>query len=87
MRDLVASIAVGKIDGKMVLDIAGKEDTEGEADMPIAMIPTTGEVTLMQLDGLVTKQEIKEGIELAKKGIAQIYEAQKKALKERYSNE
>jgi len=39
MRDLVASIAVGKVDGQLVLDVQDKEDKEGESDMPMHICP------------------------------------------------
>ena len=38
MRDLVPSVASGKINGKLVLDLGKAEDNFGEADVPFAMI-------------------------------------------------
>ncbi len=84
MRDLVAAVAVGKVEGQIVLDLNHLEDQYGEGDMPIAMMPGKGVITLFQADGVWTKEEIKKAIELAKKGIMQIYELQKKALREYY---
>ncbi len=40
LRDLVAGVAVGKVDGVLVLDIDQLEDEYGEADMPVAMMPS-----------------------------------------------
>ncbi len=37
MKSLVTAIAVGKIDGKNVIDLSGIEDKAGEADLPIAI--------------------------------------------------
>ncbi len=87
MRDLVASCSAGKIAGQIVLDVAGKEDTNGELDLPVAYYPKKNEVTLMQMDGLVTKEEIKQIVDLALKGCEKIYEKQKEALKKKYSIE
>ncbi|QQG39938.1 MAG: exosome complex exonuclease Rrp41 [Candidatus Aenigmatarchaeota archaeon] len=84
MTDLVSSCAAGKVDGKIILDVAGEEDTEGEVDMPIAYIPRKDEIALLQMDGLLTLDEFKEALELAKKGCMQIHEKQVAALKERY---
>ena len=84
MRDLVAAIAVGKINGKLALDINGVEDELGEGDMPVAMMPRLGEITLLQADGRFTPDEFRQALELARKGILTLYEAQKRALKEKY---
>lgn len=84
MRDLVAAIAVGKIGDILVLDINGLEDQYGNGDMPIAMMPKTGEITLIQADGLFTPQEIEQAISMASKAISKIYAEQIKALKAKY---
>ena len=41
-----------------------------------------GKITHLQLDGKVSKEQLKELIEMAKKASKQVYETQKKALKE-----
>lgn len=84
MRDLVAGVAVGKVDGVLVLDIDQVEDEYGEADMPIAMMPSLGKITLLQLNGVLTPEEFKEALKLAEKGIREIYKLQREALKKRY---
>jgi len=84
MRDLVAAVAVGKIDGKIALDLNHLEDQYGEADIPVAMMPGLNQITLLQADGLITIEELKEALELAKSGIMQIYKKQKEALKSKY---
>ena len=50
MKDLVPSCATGKVDGKVVLDLNKEEDNFGEADLPLAVLPATEEVVLMQMD-------------------------------------
>ena len=84
MKDLVAAVAVGKVDGVLVLDIDQVEDNWGEADMPVAAAPALGEMTLLQLNGTLTKDEFREGLELALKGIKEIYRMQKETLKSKY---
>jgi len=86
MKDLVASCSVGKIENTLVLDIAGKEDTEGEVDLPVAYLPLTDEILLLQMDGILKKEEFEKLLELAKKGCMQIYEFQKKTLLDFKSN-
>ncbi len=87
MKDLVTACAAGKIGGKIALDLAKEEDNYGEADFPIAILPRTREVVLMQMDGNFTREELDEALETAISGAMQVYELQKKALKEKYSVE
>lgn len=86
MKDLVSAVAVGKVDDKILVDLTYDEEAyEGEvADIPVAMLPRTEEITLLQMDGKVTKEELKKAVELAKKTLKQICEVQKNALKQRY---
>jgi len=84
MRDLIPACAAGKINDTVVVDLNKAEDNQGQADLPIAIMPSTGEVALLQLDGIISKKEFDEMLVLATKGCMQIHEAQKKALKEKY---
>ena len=84
MRDLVSACAAGKVDGFIVLDLCYIEDQEGEADMPVAYMPKLGQITLLQMDGLMTREEFDRALKLAIKGCEQIYEVQREALKKRY---
>ncbi len=86
MKDLVSSVAVGKIDGQVVLDLNGTEDNHGEADMPIAMVARTNTITLLQMDGHLTAEEFGRGLKLAMGACRQIYELQRAALIERFSS-
>lgn len=87
MRDLVSAIAIGRIEDKVVVDVSKEEEDYegGMADIPVALMPRTGEITLLQMDGLTTLAELKEVIKAAKKATEQIYKVQKDALKVRYS--
>ena len=84
MRNLVTAVAVGKADGQIVLDLNDKEDKYGEGDVPVAMIPGTDQITLLQQDGKFTPEEFKKAMELVKKGIAELYEVQKEAIRNAY---
>ena len=86
MRGLVSSCAVGKVDGELVLDLMKDEDNYGEADMPVAMTPD-GEITLLQMDGNLTREELKKAVEMATEGCKQIYKLQRDALIERYKKD
>jgi exosome complex component RRP41 len=84
MRDLVAGVAVGKVDGILVLDINEVEDNYAEADMPVAMAPSLDKVLLLQLNGVLSHEEFVKALELARKGILEIYRLQKEALRKKY---
>jgi len=85
MKDIVSSCAAGKINGTMVVDLNKDEDNYGEADFPIAIMPRTKEVLLMQMDGDFSKEELEQALDMAIEGCMQVSEVQKKALKERYN--
>ena len=84
MRDLVVACSVGKIDGKLIVDLNGLEDNNSEADIAFAIMPSKEKVTLLQMDGRLTKEELFESLDLAKKTCKKIYEMQKSALKESF---
>jgi exosome complex component RRP41 len=85
MKDIVSSVSIGKLDKQLVVDVDKHEEDweegEGATDIPITMT-SKGDMTHLQLDGKISKEELKEAIELARKATADIYEVQKKALKE-----
>lgn len=84
MRDLVVGVAVGKVDGVLVLDVDELEDMFGEADMPVAVAPSLGLITLLQLNGVLTREEFDAALKLALRGAAQIYEKAREALRDKY---
>jgi exosome complex component RRP41 len=85
MRDMVPAVAVGKVNDQVVLDLNKEEDNFGQADLPIAMIPRTGEILLLQMDGHLTQAEFDRAMELGVKACGEIYELQKDALRRRYA--
>lgn len=84
MIDLVTACAAGKVDGKVVLDLSDVEDKDGEADLPVAILPNLRQVTLLQLDGVMTPQEFDEAFEYAVYGCDLLYQAQRAALYSKY---
>jgi len=86
MKDLIASCSVGKVNGKIVLDVAGKEDSDGEVDLPIAYVPSENKIHLLQMDGIITKEEFKQALELAIEGCKKIHKIQVDALKKEYES-
>ena len=84
MRDLVCACAAGKAADTLILDVNNEEDQAGQADMPIGYMPNLGQITLLQLDGVLTPDEFKKCIEIGIEGCKQVYEIQKNSLREKY---
>jgi exosome complex component RRP41 len=84
MKDLVAACAAGKYEGKIILDLGDYEDKKGESDVPVAYMPKFDQVTLLQMEGIMTREETEECIKQAVEGCKKIYEIQKEALKKKY---
>jgi len=85
MKDLISAVSVGKVGDKIVIDLDKHEEDfpEGATDIPVAM-RSNGEVTLLQLDGEVSKDELFSALEMAKKGCNEIDELQRKTLRDFY---
>ncbi len=87
MKDMVVAVSAGKVADKILVDLSYAEEAHDEdpvADMPIAIMPRTGKITLLQMDGLNTKEDILQAIEYTKEACKEIYEVQKKALKDKF---
>lgn len=88
MADLVSAVAVGKVGGALVSDLTydeeAYEEDGGASDIPVAYLTNSDKVTLLQMDGEISRDDLKKCLELAKKVCKQIYEVQKKALKEKF---
>ncbi|MEM0122941.1 MAG: exosome complex exonuclease Rrp41 [Conexivisphaerales archaeon] len=84
MKDLVEAVAVGKVDGTLVVDLSDKEDKEGEVDLPIAFLLNEDMITLLQMDGKMTVDEFKEAVKMAKEAAIKIKTKQKEALGKKY---
>ena len=84
MKDLVSSVSIGKLDKQLVVDVDKDEEDweegEGATDITITLTKN-GDLTHIQLDGKITKEQLKEAVEMARKATAKIYEVQKEALK------
>lgn len=89
MKDMVSSVAVGHLDGEVVIDLDGHEEHfDGEvADIPIAVIPSTGEITLLQMDGMTDPKLITKAIRKGKDEIEAITKVQRQAITDRFPGE
>ena len=86
MRDMVCSVSVGTVDGTVVADLTYNEEAfDGHvSDIPVAMTARTKEITLLQMDGHVQKDQLKKALEMARDVMEKVYDVQKKALKAKF---
>ena len=87
MKDMISGIAVGKLDGNLVVDLGKDEDNYGESDVPIAITSRGKEIVLMQMDGLLTKEELAQNMDEAIEACGKVYELQADALRKSYEKE
>ena len=90
MKELVAAVGVGKVDDKIVADLNYDEEAypEGDvADIPVAMLPETGEISLLQMDGPVSRDELRQALQLAREKCKEINRIQQQALKDKYNSQ
>lgn len=90
MKDMVPAVAVGMVGDTPVVDLSyHEEQPEGmeAVDIPIAMVPSTQEITLLQMDGITTKEKILEVLQHAKEACTNIAEIQRKALQDKFTGE
>jgi len=87
MTDLVGAISVGALGGSVVVDLTKEEEDyeeDGEkaaTDIPMAFTLRDKKVSLLQLDGRVKPEHLKQALEAGRKASEAIYEIQKNALR------
>jgi exosome complex component RRP41 len=90
MKDMVAAAAVGMVGDQVVVDLDYHEEQPGDGleavDIPIAVIPSTGEITLLQMDGIISKEDLMKAVAAGKKACLVVNEIQKKALQKKYAD-
>ncbi|MFT4304048.1 MAG: exosome complex exonuclease Rrp41 [Candidatus Woesearchaeota archaeon] len=90
MKDMVSAIAVGRIGDSVLVDLSYEEEAFHDApvaDIPIAVLNNSKEVSLLQMDGEISKEILLKAIKLGIDASKQIHEAQIKALKEKYKGD
>ncbi len=87
MKDIPVACAAGKIEGQLVLDLGKEEDNYGDADLPVAISPRTGEILLLQMDGHLTLDEFDKALDMAINGCRKVSELQKAAIIQKYKAE
>jgi len=95
MRDIVAAVAVGHAGNKICVDLNYEEehlpdyveglDDKDVADIPVAIVPSTGEISLLQMDGIIPKETLIKALHKAKAALMQVNEVQRNALREKFA--
>ncbi len=84
MKDMVSAVAVGKAGGMLAVDLNKSEDNFGQSDMPMAISHRDRKLLLVQMDGLLTREEISKMLDLAEQACDSLHEVQSGALKRFY---
>ena len=82
IKNYIGAVSAGIIDDKALLDLDYNEDSQAQVDANF-VICDTGEISEIQVTGeefFFTNEQFSEVFGLAKKGIAEIIEIQKKTL-------
>jgi len=82
LRDFLAAVSVGIVEGEPVLDLCYLEDASAEVDMNIVM---TGAGEFVEVQGTAESapfnfHQMEQMLDLARRGIAQLIQKQKEAL-------
>ena len=82
IKEFLAGVSVGIVDGEILLDLNYKEDFQAQVDMNIVMTES-GSIVEVQGTGeeaTFTKEEMIKMVELAEKGIKELIRMQKEVL-------
>jgi len=81
MTDMVVSVASGKIHDVVVCDLNKEEDNYGEADLPMGILPNTGELVFLQMDGDLSPDQFQTAWDYNMQAVDAIHEIMIEALK------
>lgn len=91
MKEMVASVSIGKIDDKIVTDITKEEEDykegEGSTDIPFTLTSRGNMIAHLQLDGKIQAKRLIEAYEAAVVACKKINKYQERALKGEKINE
>ncbi len=85
MKDLLVSVAAGKINDIVVLDLDKAEDNYGQADLPVGILPNSKEIAFLQMDGDLSPAEFDLAMEYNMKAVDEIHKIQIEALRSKYT--
>jgi ribonuclease PH len=82
VKDAVAAVSIGIVDGKILLDLCYEEDSKAEVDMNFVM---TGSGKFIEVQGTAesepfTRKQMERMAEIAQDGIKELMKTQKKII-------
>jgi ribonuclease PH len=82
LKDMLAAVSVGRVKGRLMLDLCYEEDSAAEVDMNVVM---TGDGKFVEIQGTgeeasFSREELNGLLDLARDGIMQLMEQQSQAL-------
>jgi ribonuclease PH len=85
IRDAVAAVSVGRVDGRTLLDLDYEEDVAADVDMNVVM---TGSGRFVEVQGTgeeatFTRADLERLVGLASRGIRQLLTMQERAIRKR----
>jgi ribonuclease PH len=85
LQNLVSAVSVGIVDGTLLLDLDYREDSAAEVDMNVVKTDTDKIVEIQATAEIApfTKKDFDTLLDLADKGIKELFLAQKEILKQR----
>ena len=81
MTDMVVSVASGKINDVVVCDLNKEEDNYGEADLPMGVLPNTGEIVFLQIDGDLSPEQFQTAWDYNVNAAMEVHKIMVEALK------
>eukprot|EP01027_Heterolobosea_sp_BB2_P016298 GEZU01023209.1.p1 GENE.GEZU01023209.1~~GEZU01023209.1.p1 ORF type:complete len:126 (-),score=32.31 GEZU01023209.1:97-474(-) len=83
MRDLVVSCAAGLLDGTPLVDLNYIEEGGGGPELPIAFLPNTNKISLIQMhSNKISAEHFEEILKMSEEGCRQIYDVVNRAARE-----
>lgn len=87
IKNFMAAVSVGIVDGEALLDLNFHEDSKAKVDMNVVM---SGDGKIIEIQGTgeespFTREDLEELLALAEKGIKQLIEYQKEVIGEKIS--
>jgi len=82
MKDFVVSCAASYVEGVTLNDPNYIENSIGGPYMPLALMPTSGKVVLLQMDDTLHLDNFAELVDVASKGCRRIFETLQDEVKE-----
>lgn len=82
LKEQVAAVSVGIVEGEKMLDLTFEEDFDAEVDMNVVMTASGGLVEIQGTaeKGLFSRSDLNELLDLAEKGIKELVAVQKEVL-------